>query len=291
MKIKYIVKDNKYFSINEILNSELHISSRLKSKLIKKNKIFLNGIPSDTRSLVNINDIIHIDLNFEEDNSNIIAKKMNLNIIYEDEWLLVINKPAGIAIHPSIIHYENSLSNGVKYYFDKIGLKKKIRPVNRLDLNTSGLVIFAKCEYIQDCLINQMTSGILTKQYIAIVNGILEKKQDTINLPIARKNNSIIERCINKNGQKSITHYKVLKEYSSYSLVTCLLETGRTHQIRVHFSSIGHHVLGDTLYGSYSNLITRQALHSYKIKLLHPVKKELLTLCCPIPKDINNLIP
>lgn len=291
MNIKYIVKENdKYFNINEILDSEFHISSRLKSKLIRNNKIFLNNLSTDTRNLVHIDDVISINLDFEEDNSNIIPKKMNLNIIYEDEWFLIINKPSGIAVHPSILHYEDSLCNGIRYYFDKILLKKKIRPVNRLDIYTSGLVIFAKCEYIQDCLINQMASGVLTKQYIAIVNGILEKKQDIINLPISRKDDSIIERCINKNGQKAITHYKVLKEYGSYSLVECLLETGRTHQIRVHFSAIGHPLLSDTLYGTSSNLISRQALHSYKIKFLHPIKKELITLYCPIPDDIGNLI-
>lgn len=291
MNIKYIVKENdKYFNINEILDSEFHISSRLKSKLIRNNKIFLNNLSTDTRNLVHIDDVISINLDFEEDNSNIIPKKMNLNIIYEDKWLLIINKPSGIAVHPSILHYEDSLCNGIRYYFDKILLKKKIRPVNRLDIYTSGLVIFAKCEYIQDCLINQMASGVLTKQYIAIVNGILEKKQDIINLPISRKDDSIIERCINKNGQKAITHYKVLKEYGSYSLVECLLETGRTHQIRVHFSAIGHPLLSDTLYGTSSNLISRQALHSYKIKFLHPIKKELITLYCPIPDDIGKLI-
>lgn len=292
MNIKYIVKENdKYFNINEILDSEFHISSRLKSKLIRNNKIFLNNLSTDTRNSVHIDDVISINLDFEEDNSNIIPKKMNLNIIYEDEWFLIINKPSGIAVHPSILHYEDSLCNGIRYYFDKILLKKKIRPVNRLDIYTSGLVIFAKCEYIQDCLINQMASGVLTKQYIGIVNGILEKKQDIINLPISRKNDSIIERCINKNGQKAITHYKVLKEYGSYSLVECLLETGRTHQIRVHFSAIGHPLLSDTLYGTSSNLISRQALHSYKIKFLHPIKKELITLYCPIPDDMGKLIP
>ena len=144
---------------------------------------------------------------------------MELNTIYEDDWLLVVNKPAGIAIHPSILHYSDSLCNGIRFYFDTIGLKKKIRPVNRLDLNTSGLVVFAKCEYIQECLISQMKNNEFKKEYLAICKGYFEKKLGTINLPIARKENSIIERCISENGQPSITHYEVLKEFNNYSLI------------------------------------------------------------------------
>ena len=201
--------------------------------------------------------------------------------------ILVVNKPAGIAVHPSILHYEDSISSGVRFYFDSIGLKKKIRPVNRLDLNTSGLVIFAKCEYIQDCLNKQMQNKSFIKEYLALANGIFENKTETISLPIARKEGSIIERCISSNGQISITHYEVLKEYPSYSLVKCTLETGRTHQIRVHMSAIGHPLLGDTLYGKYSNLISRQALHCYKLKFIHPINKTLIELESELPEDMK----
>ena len=212
---------------------------------------------------------------------------MPLDIIYEDEYLLVINKPAGIAIHPSILHYNDSLSNGVKFYFDKLGLKKKIRIVNRLDRNTSGLVIFAKNEYIQECLIRQMKTKEFKKEYLAIVEGILPNKSGTLNFPISRKEGSIIERCVDPNGDKAITHYDVLKTFNNLSLVHIVLETGRTHQIRVHFSYINHPVLGDTLYGHPSKLIGRQALHSYKITFVHPVSKEVMTLEAPIPDDMN----
>ena len=242
----------------------------------------------DTRNIANIDDIISIDFDYEEDNSNIMPTKIDLDIVYEDKWLLVINKPAGIAIHPSILHYSDSLCNGVKFYFDSIGLKKKIRPVNRLDLNTSGLVVFAKCEYIQECLISQMTNNEFKKEYLAICEGYFEKKSDTINLPIARKENSIIERCISESGQHSITHYEVLKEFNNYSLIKCVLETGRTHQIRVHLSAIGHPLLGDSLYGSISDFIDRQALHCYKLHFVHPVNKSLMDLCGELPLDLKK---
>lgn len=270
MEINYEIKNNTQ-TINSTLQNELKISSRLLYKLIKLNKIELNHKPCDTRKTGTFGDTITINFDYEEDNSNIIPTKMNLNIIFEDDWLLVVNKPAGIAIHPSVLHYSDSLCNGIKFYFDKIGLKKKIRPVNRLDLNTSGLVVFAKCEYIQECLINQMKNNQFKKEYLAVCNGFFDKKSGTINLPIARKENSIIERCISENGQTAITHYEVLKEFDNYSLVKCSLETGRTHQIRVHMSAIGHPLLGDSLYGSISDLINRQALHCFNLQFIHPV--------------------
>lgn len=178
MELKYIVKDdNIYENINQVLKNEFNISSRLLSKLIKKQKILVNNVISDTRNKLKFGDIITVSFDYGENNSNILPIKMNLDIIYEDEWLLVINKPAGVPVHPSIKHYTNSISNGVKFYFDEITLKKKIRPVNRLDKDTSGIVIFAKNEYIQECLISQMTNNIFKKEYIAIIDGVLPEKK------------------------------------------------------------------------------------------------------------------
>jgi len=293
MKLKYIVKSKKYLNINEVLKNEFRISTRLLNKLIKNRKIFLNNKIVDTRTTVNNNDIISVILDFEEESENIVPTNVPLNIIYEDDAFLILNKPAGLAIHPSILHFNDSLSNGVKYYFNKIGLKRKIRPVNRLDLNTSGIVVFAKNEYIQECLIKQMRENKFKKEYLAIVCGNIRIKNASINLPIARKENSIIERCVNESGQSSITHYQVLKSNEEISLVKCILETGRTHQIRVHFSHIGHPLLGDTLYGSESNLINRQALHSYKIEFIHPISNKKISFEADLPNDmkiiLNNL--
>lgn len=293
MTLKYIVTDTKYQNINQVLKQELHISARLQHKLITEKHVLLNGIVTDTRFSISKNDIITVNLDFKEESENIVATKMQLGIIYEDDAFLVLNKPAGIAVHPSILHYKDSLSNGVKFYFESIGLKRKIRPVNRLDLNTSGLIVFSKNEYIQECLIQQMNSHIFKKDYLAIVVGHFDEPQGTINLPIARKENSIIERCISENGQEAITDYKVLKEFkigsNCFSVVECSLKTGRTHQIRVHMSAIGHPLLGDTLYGLPSYLINRQALHSYKISYIHPITNKTLELTCELPNDMKNL--
>ena len=290
MLLSYVVKDDRYKNINQILSQEFNISSRLSHKLLLLKQIFCNGIFIDTRNSVDVGDIITVNLDFEEANDNIVPLNMELDIIYQDQGFLILNKPAGIAVHPSILHYNNSISNGVKFYFDKIGLHKKIRPVNRLDLNTSGLIVFAKNEYIQECLIKQMNNHTFQKEYVAIVAGTFKNKSGIINLPIGRKENSIIERCISENGQNAITEYEVLQEYDNMSLVKCILKTGRTHQIRVHMSAIGHPLIGDSLYGSISNLINRQALHSYKISFIHPVTKNKITLSSDMPIDMKKVL-
>lgn len=288
MKLSYTVKQNdSYINVLDVLKNEFLLSARLITKLKQSNNIFFNEEITYTKKLVCSNDVVSVLIDFVEDNSNIVATNIPLDIIYEDEYLLAINKPANMPVHPSMLHYEETLSNAVKYYFDTLNLKRKIRIVNRLDKDTSGIVIFAKNEYIQECLIKQMKTKELKKEYLAIVTGYLQKKSDTLCFPISRKEGSIIERTVNPNGDIAITHYNILKEQNNLSLVHVFLETGRTHQIRVHFSHINHPILGDTLYGTPSPLINRQALHSYKITLLHPISKQILTLEAPIPNDMK----
>ncbi len=211
MRLNYKIKEtDNFFNLKELLKTYFNMSDRLLVKLKKNNKIFLNGNITNVNSPLSINDVIEIIIDFEEDNSNIIPTKMDLEIIYEDDSYMVINKPAGIPIHPSMEHYTDSLSNGIKYYFETIKLKKKIRPVNRLDRDTSGLVIFAKNEYIQECLVRQMKENIFYKEYIAICEGKFEQEKGIINASISRKENSIIERCVSDIGDAAITEYEVL---------------------------------------------------------------------------------
>ena len=229
-----------------------------------------------------------------------ISEKLGKEIIFEDSYLLIVNKPSGIPVHPSMSHYEDSLSNRVKYYFNSTNLKRKIRPVNRLDKDTSGIVIFAKNEYVQEILIKEMKSNVFTKEYIAILTGNLDSTSGKISAPISRKEGSIIEREVNINGSKSITYYEVVKNFKvqiKYSdlfeelcVVKFKLETGRTHQIRVHSKHIGHPILGDTLYGNSSKLISRQALHAYKISFIHPIKKDFMSFEIDLPTDIKQVL-
>lgn len=293
MKLDYIIKSNDtYSTVKEVLKAYFRVSDRLLLKLKKSNKILLNDMITNVNAVVHGNDKVSFILDFVEDNSNIVGTKMKLYIIYEDDSYIVLNKPAGIPVHPSMDHYTDSLSNGLKYYFETIGLKRKLRPINRLDKNTSGLVIFAKNEYIQEALIKQMKDNNFYKEYIAICEGKFDKESDIINAPIKRKENSIIERCVNSNGDYAITKYEVLQynQNDNYSVIKCILETGRTHQIRVHMQFIGHPILGDTLYGNSSNFINRQALHSYIISFNHPINKNKVTYMAPLFDDMNNLI-
>ena len=176
MDLKYTVKNQEYQTIKEVLKSEFGISSKLYLKLKKSNHIFLNTSPISYDKVINKGDVIEIDLGFEEDNSNIVSTKIDLDILYEDRYMLIVNKPANIAVHPSLLHFEDSLSNGVKYYFDNIKLNRKIRIVNRLDKDTSGAVIFAKNEYIQESLISQMKNTSFKKEYIAILTRKIKRK-------------------------------------------------------------------------------------------------------------------
>lgn len=250
MLLKYIVEDNK--NLRSILKDELNISSRLFNK-IKNKYVFVNGEHAIYYRDLHVNDVVEVDFSYDDDNYNNIVSNPDIKfeIVYEDEWLLIVNKGANLPVHPSLNHYDISLSNGVRAYFDKIGLNKTVRLVNRIDKDTTGLVVIAKCEYIQECLIKQMNDDSFIKEYIAIARGMVDSS-GVIDFPIARKDGSIIERCVDlARGENAITNY-VRLNYNpelDISLVKCRLLTGRTHQIRVHFAYIGHPLLGDSLYG------------------------------------------
>ena len=279
MDLNYTIHNE--INIRQVLREHFGISNRLLLKLKRNKKIYLNNSNNIYLDIpTKVNDLIRVNLDFEENNSNIVPTKMNLKILYEDDSLLIIDKPPHMPVHPSLNHFENSLSNGVKYYFDSINLHRLIRPINRLDKDTSGIVMFAKNEYIQSRLTNYI------KEYIAIVVGKLEGK-GIIDKPIKRKSDSIIERWVDESGEKAITEYEVLKNFNiegeDLTEVKCILHTGRTHQIRVHMAYFNHPILGDTLYGKESNLIDRQALHAFKIKFIHPINKKEIEVISPIP--------
>ena len=294
MKLEFEVKNNKYFNIKEILKNHFEISERLLAKLKRNQKIYLNNVPSYVSSTVSIGDLIIVDLDFEEETENILPTEIPLDILYEDEAILIVNKPFGIPVHPSVLHFEDSLSNGIKHYFNSNKIYKKIRPVNRLDKDTSGIVIFAKNEYVQEALIRQMRNNIFKKEYLAVLDGFIENNFGIIDASISRKEGSIIEREININGERAITHYNLIKKFEKdgqkLSLVNFVLETGRTHQIRLHSKHLNHPILGDSLYGKSSSLISRQALHAYKIKFIHPISKKEFNLEIDLPEDIKNII-
>ena len=293
MKLEYTnVESSRYPTVFNILKSEFHLSDRLILKLKREKQIYINGEPTHVKKEISAGDTVSVDISFYEESENIVPTKMDLDILYEDDGLLIINKGPNMPVHPSINHYEDTLSNGVKYYFNSINLKRKIRPVNRLDKDTSGIVIFAKNEYIQECLTHQMKNNTFKKEYLAIVNGVLEESPLTLVKNIKRKADSIIERCVSddEDSEYAETIFETVKEYTNHSLVKCILKTGRTHQIRVHTSFLGHSILGDTMYGQASDLISRQALHAHKVQFIHPVTKENIEIVCELPEDMLKLL-
>lgn len=287
MKLKYVVEEEEL--IKQILKNRLHISKRLLKKLKDNNRITKNGEAVFVNVLAEAGDIIEADIEFEEECENIVPTKMQLDIVYEDNAYIILNKSAKIETHPTCANYENTLANGLKHYFERKNIKRKIRPVNRLDKETSGLIIFAKNEYVQEQLVQQMKQNILKKEYIAIVEGIIEDETGTINAPIKRKEDSILERKVAEDGDIAITEYEVMRRLKDKTVVKCKLKTGRTHQIRVHMNYIGHPIVSDFLYGSRSSEIDRQALHSYKLEFIHPITKETVNYEIELPEDMKKL--
>ena len=276
-----------------IANIDNSISRTSVQRLIEEGKILVNKKQEKPSYKVNEGDVIEIEKE-EPQEIDLKPQEIPIDIIYEDKDILIIDKAKGMVVHPANGNPDGTLVNAIMSICkDSLsGIGGEIRPgiVHRLDKDTSGLVIFAKNEYIQECLVKQMQNNTFYKEYVALLCGNLENASGKVEAPIARKDNSIIERCINSNGDYALTYYELIKNYHDFCLVKFVLKTGRTHQIRLHSQYIGHPILGDTLYGSSSNLINRQALHCIKLSFMHPITKKELKLEAPIPLDMQSLI-
>jgi len=277
-------------TVKDVLINKLKISSRLLRKLKQNSRIFCNGKEVWVNDKVDNGDTISVDITFEEVNDKILPQKGNLDILYEDNSLLIINKPAGIVVHPTCIHLDSTLANFVKHYLMEKGEKVTTRFVNRLDRETSGVIVFAKNEYSQEVLTRQMQAGEFKKEYIAVTYGFIEKDFGTIDLPIKREEGSIMTRTIGEDGERAVTHYKVIKRANGKTIVKLNLETGRTHQIRVHLKAIGHPIVGDGLYSDIkTDEIGRQALHARMISFFHPITNVAIEIFSEVPDDIRRL--
>lgn len=276
--------------IRDFLKEELSLSTRLIRGAAIDKRIKVNGVPVKMNHVVSEGDEIEIKLSKEE-SQDFEPEKMDLNIVYEDEDILVLNKEPFMVVHPTKSHLTGTLANGILYYSKETGQNFIVRLVSRLDMNTSGLIIIGKNQYAHMTLSNEMKTDRFQKRYIAIVHGNLKEKQGTINAPIYRPEVDSIKRVVDERGQESITHYKVIESYPNADLVECLLETGRTHQIRVHLNSLGHPIFGDSLYGTEdSEYISRQALHAYGLDFFSPKTKKELSLRADLPYDMKELI-
>ena len=298
-KLKYeVVEEDNGLPIKNIIRSRFNFSSRLMGKLKRQNLVYKNGELTPGWHTVKPGDIISID--FPEEKSDFAPEDIPLEIVYEDDDLLVINKQYGITVHPTKGCPSHTLANGIMHHMLETNQSFKIRFINRLDTDTSGLLLVGKNSYIQNEITKQMRAKTIDKHYIAVVNGIVEKDNFLIDKPIGRPSPDEIRRSVlieESGGYPSQTEVKVLERiYSNnpniqFTVVELHLLTGRTHQIRVHMGSIGHILVGDSLYGdTHLDLINRQALHAYRLSLTHPITKERIDLRSNLPDDIQNLI-
>ena len=253
--------------------------------------ILLNGVWSYMRTSVKGGDILTVHIQEPESSPHIPPVSLPLDIVYEDEDFVVVNKPAGMPIHPSLNNYENSLANGLMYYYQEQGKPFIFRCTNRLDRDTSGLTVVAKHMVSSSILSGMGVRHEITREYLAVVRGVLKPSEGTIDAPIGRTGSSMIERKIDfENGERAVTHYRAIKEQNGHSLVSLILETGRTHQIRVHMKYIGRPLVGDYLYNPDMEYITRQALHSYRLAFAHPVTEEKMEFTAPLPEDMRRIL-
>jgi len=290
-KFEYIVcEEDKELPIKELLRRNFTFSSRLMTKLKQTEGVLLNGVPVAGWITPHANDVITILL--PEEKSDFLPEPIPILPVFEDSDLLIINKQPGIVVHPTKGHPLHTIANGIMQYMMDTDQSFKIRFINRLDMDTSGLLAVAKNSHSQDEFTKQMKQNKVSKRYEAVVKGIMIDDTGTICIPIGRPDPERVERGAMVNGSPSTTHYKVLERFpKGYTLVELLLETGRTHQIRVHMSHIGHPVVGDHLYGGENvNLIERQALHAKTLSFCHPVTKKTMELTAPLPQDLLNLI-
>lgn len=263
---------------------------------LKKTKtgIQKNGTWAGVNEILNTGDILEICLTEQGASENIVPKELQLDILYEDEDILVVNKPYDTPIHPSVNNYNNTLANGVVHYYQQQNKPYIFRCINRLDRDTTGVTILAKNLISASILSKRMKERGLSRTYVAFVEGIT-KEEGTIDLPIGREEGTIIKRKIDeKEGKHAITHYCKLEELQvegkAVSVVALQLETGRTHQIRVHMASIGHPLLGDFLYNESNHMLTRQALHAASCAFYHPITGEYKRITAPLPKDMAMLM-
>ena len=288
--LEYIISsDTNPVTVLDFLKQEgfsRHILSSMKNS--SGNCIVLNGERGFGRSVLKEGDRLVVTVPEVESGQNIIRTEMDLDILYEDEDIPVINKPAGMPVHPSMGNYENTLANGIAWYFSQKGEDFVYRCINRLDRDTTGALILAKNPLSAAVLSVQMKRRQIRRTYLALVDGVLPES-GVVDAPIARMEGSVITREVNfETGESAVTHYERLAVGRYYSLAELHLETGRTHQIRVHMKYIGHPLPGDYLYHPDYRRIQRQPLHSFQLEFTHPITKEPMLFTAPVPEDFRT---
>ena len=281
-------------TINQILRKNYKFSSRFRTKMKYQSLVDLNGTPTPGYVKPGVGDVIGVRL--PEERSDFEPEDIPLDIIYEDDDIIVVNKQAGIIVHPTKGHPEHTIANAVMKYMEDSGQSFKVRFANRIDMDTTGIIIVAKNANAQNELASQMRRNTVVKKYYALAEGIIAEDHFTVELPVGRPDQVSIRRAVmTEGGKDACSEFNVVerfpsKNYGDHTLVEVILHTGRTHQIRVHLSHIGHPISGDLLYDGVTYLIQRQALHAYYIEFDHPITKERVSFQTDLPEDIKEAI-
>jgi 23S rRNA pseudouridine1911/1915/1917 synthase len=291
-KLVYVVdKAEENTKLREYLRRVAQLSGRLIKGAAVQGRIEVNNKIAKLNYVLKQGDTITFQVDKEE-SQNIEPEKIEISVVYEDEDVIVVNKAPGMVVHPTKSYQTGTLANGLLYYFKEKGENCIVRLVSRLDMDTSGLIIIAKNQFSHMALARDMQKEEFEKSYMAVVHGNLSQQHGTIDLPIYKEADDSIKRVVDDRGQRSVTHFEVLESFKQGELVKLTLETGRTHQIRVHLSHLGYPIYGDNLYGvgEDKELISRQALHAYRLAFPHPRTGEVITLETELPKDMKELI-
>lgn len=290
--IDYIIdEDSAGLRVEQFLRRKRYSGQNLSEIKRMPKSILVNGVHYYMRQELSTGDHLQVRICETQNSEKIPPTKLPLEIIYEDEDLLVLNKPAGMPIHPSLNNYTNSMANALAYYFQSQGKPFIFRCCNRLDRDTSGLTIVSK-HLVSGSILSDMTKyREVHREYLAIARGSVTPSEGTIQAPLGRKEGTIIERTVDwEHGEDAVTHYKVVKEANGHSLVSLRLETGRTHQIRIHMKYLGYPLIGDYLYNPDMEYMTRQALHSHHMEFTHPITGEHMSFTAPLPEDMARVM-
>lgn len=284
-----ITSAEKSLTLEQYLKDSLHYSGRQLQQLTRSKGIFINKKPAFLKRQLKENDVIKIKT-LNDSDYGVTPEIGSIEILYEDDDLIVLNKPPFQLVHPTGQTSNHTLSNYLAGYFQRQNKVITIRPVHRLDRDTSGCIIFAKTAAAQTSLEKSLQIKKLKRNYLAIVSGIINPSQGTIDLPIGKHPQKANQRAIKPNGDRAITNYSTQQAWNSAALLSLNLETGRTHQIRVHLAHLKHALIGDKMYGKRSSFISRQALHANAITFIQPTSQQQITIEAPLPTDMNDLI-
>jgi 23S rRNA pseudouridine1911/1915/1917 synthase len=293
--IVYIVPpEDDGLQLKTVLQRRLGMSRKLLSRLkLTERGITVNGERRYTTAKLAAGDVVEVRMEAEE-SGDILPQNLPLEILYEDEHLLAVNKEAGMIVHPTHGHYVNTVANAVVHYWRERGETHRFRPVHRLDQETSGVLLIAKNPYAHQQISEQMAARTVTKQYCAIVHGVVAADRGTADGPIDRDPERPHVRIVTESGYPAVTHYEVLRRYCRHTLLKLRLETGRTHQIRVHMQHLGHPLVGDKMYGPPQGELPppfpRQALHAAKLGFEHPATRQRIEIEAPLPADMRELL-